>query len=322
MEESWAVEQLDVNSAYLNSDLKETLFMEQPRGCETADRKLFVCEIEKSIYGLPQSGRNWNEDLNEKLSSIGMSRSEYDRCIYYNPNNTVIIGVHVDDFSIVGNQEDINKFKTEFKKCYAVKDLGKLSSILSINCIREDKSTILIHQSDYIQEILINQELDYSKGLTTPLAVNFRQEESEGEKCNETKFREITGSLLHLVNNTRPDIAFATGALCQRNHDPHVQDLKNAKHLIRYLKKTKDLAICYKKTDKQLVAYVDADHAQDKIGRKSTTGFFILLANGPIFWRSRLQRTVTLSTNEAEYVALCEVTREVVYLRKLLWEAN
>ena len=96
----WEVEHLDVTSAYLNSNLKETIFMEQPDGCEVADPTQFVCEIEKSLYGLPQSGRNWNEELNSKLVMIDMIRSECDRCVYFHKSNALIIGVHVDDFLV------------------------------------------------------------------------------------------------------------------------------------------------------------------------------------------------------------------------------
>ena len=90
--------------------------------------------------------------------------------------------------------------------------------------------------------------------------------------------------------------------------------------MLRFLKKTKNLGICYEKTQNPLVAWVDADHANDQDDRKSITGFVITLAGGPISWRSRKQRITTLSTNEAEYVALCEVTREITYLRKLMNE--
>ena len=320
VENSWSVQQLDVNSAYLNSELKETIYMEQPVGCEVADRRHFVCEVEKSIYGLPQSGRNWNEELNGKLGEIGMTRSEYDRCIYYNETKTVIMGIHVDDLIIIGNLEDIQHFKRQFKRHYASKDLGEASNILSIRCIRENSSSIVIHQRDYIQEILVSQNLLESKGLSTPLALNFRNEMLEDEECNATEYRGITGSLLHLVNCTRPDIAFATGVLCQKNSKPCKQDMKNAKHLLRYLKKTQDVGIHYEKTQSPLTAWVDADHANDPDGRKSITGFVITLAGGPISWRSRKQKVTTLSTNEAEYVALCEVAREITYFRKLIGE--
>lgn len=118
--------------------------------------------------------------------------------------------------------------------------------------------------------------------------------------------------MLHLVNCTRPDIAFATGALCQENQEPHKQDLKNAKHLLRYLKNTQDLAIFYQKTQECLTLWMDTDHANYHEGRKSITGFVIILAGGPISWRIRKQRITKLSTNEAEYVAFCETTRKVL----------
>ncbi|XP_068238599.1 uncharacterized protein [Palaemon carinicauda] len=186
---------------------------------------------------------------------MGLIRPEFDRCVHYDKAKTSIIVVHVDDFIIVGNSEDVAHFKKELKNYYA---------------------------RDYIQEMLINQNLTESKELSTPLALNFRKEVPEDEVCNATEYRGITGSLLHLVDCTRPDIAFATGALGQKNQAPHKQDLKNAKHLLRYLKRTQYLAICYKKTHENLTTWMDAGHANNHDGRKSTSVFVFILANGPI----------------------------------------
>ena len=69
-----------------------------------------------------------------------------------------------------------------------------------------------------------------------------------------------------------------------------------------------------------LMAYVDADFAQCKETRKSVTGYVVKLGECTIAWKSRKQAVVSLSSAEAEYIALSEVTRIVVWLRGILKE--
>jgi len=91
-----------------------------------------------------------------------------------------------------------------------------------------------------------------------------------------------------------------------------------AKHVLRYLKGTKHFGINYTKNLENVAAYTDSDWAGDIDDRKSCTGNIIILANGPISWKSRKQGSVALSTMEAEYAALAEISREIIYIRRLL----
>jgi hypothetical protein len=114
--------------------------MEQPQGCEIADRDYYVGKLQKSIYGLPQSGRNWNEDLDDKLRKIGLKKSQHDNCIYY--NKTLIVGIHVDDFIIIEEKKDIDLFKKQLKTFYAIKELGAVKNLLSINVNTTERHAI------------------------------------------------------------------------------------------------------------------------------------------------------------------------------------
>lgn len=135
-------------------------------------------------------------------------------------------------------------------------------------------------------------------------------------------YRNNTGSLIHVANCSRPDIAFAVSVLCQKNQDPTAKDWTNIKHLMKYLKKTEDLAIKYTRTNSQLTTYVDADWACDKEERRSTTGYVISLAGGPISWKSKKQSLTAQCSNDAESIALSEVSREVLHFQGLLRELN
>ena len=100
---------------------------------------------------------------------------------------------------------------------------------------------------------------------------------------------------------------------------PGEEDFVKAEKMIEYLKKTTNYEIRYEKTDWKMVAYVDASHGATEDG-KGITGFVLILSNGPISWSSKKQRLTTLSSAEAEYVALSDVTQEIIWIRNFLEE--
>ncbi|XP_070152493.1 uncharacterized protein [Polyergus mexicanus] len=131
-------------------------------------------------------------------------------------------------------------------------------------------------------------------------------------------YRELIGSLIYLANATRPDLAFAASALSRFCTDPEEAHWKLAKRVLRYLQHTAGYGITYTKDCKEMQAYVDSDWAGDVEDRKSCSSNVVMLANGLLSWNSKKQKSVALSTMEAEYVAISEVCKEIVYLRRLL----
>lgn len=100
----------------------------------------------------------------------------------------------------------------------------------------------------------------------------------------------------------------------------NVADWKHVKRILRYLRGYSTLGIRYVKDAPNLVAFCDADFAGDQETQQSTTGYIILLGKGSIHWKSQRQRHVTVSSTEAEYVALCTTSKEVAWLRKIAIE--
>lgn len=155
-------------------------------------------------------------------------------------------------------------------------------------------------------------------------AENRRLRKEEGElldKKGHALYMEIVGSLLYLSGGTRPDIAWAVGDLCRHMAAPTDVHLVAAKRVLRYLAGTRTLGICYTgqpSGQPSLELYVDADHGGDLDTRRSTTGNLVLCNGGAVGWESRLQKTVSLSTMEAEYQASGAAAKEALWLRKLL----
>jgi hypothetical protein len=146
--------------------------------------------------------------------------------------------------------------------------------------------------------------------------------EAEQERMSRRPYRSLIGALQYLVNGTRPDIAFAVSYLSRFCENPREVHWNAAIRVVRYLKGTADMGITYKGNDGLVTfkAWCDADWASDSQTRRSTTGLMLTMNGGPVVFKSKLQRTVALSTAEAEYTAISICAQEVLWARTLLEE--
>ncbi|XP_046145576.1 secreted RxLR effector protein 161-like [Osmia bicornis bicornis] len=202
-----------------------------------------------------------------------------------------------------------------------MKDLGNVKDILGMRVERQgDIGNIKITHKYYIEKLLERFGMRECNPTGTPLESNAsaiiqetQLEEKENERIDEP-YRELVGCLIYLANASRPDIAFAANLLSRFCNNPKQTHWKMAKRVLRYLKGTIDYGINYVKEKDSLVAYTDFDWGGNTIDRRSNTGYLVYLAGGPVSWNSKKQKTVALSTMEAEYMALTEVTKEIIKL--------
>jgi hypothetical protein len=138
-----------------------------------------------------------------------------------------------------------------------------------------------------------------------------------------TIYQEITGAVMFVMTTCRPDIAHAVNMLTRRMSCPRERDERAARHLLRYLHGTRKLGLLFRYEPlahlRGLHAYADSDWANDRDARRSTTGYITLYNGTPISWRSGLQTVISTSSCEAEYTALAECTREVLYLKNIVY---
>ena len=201
-----------------------------------------------------------------------------------------------------------------------MKDLGKLHYCLGITVDQKDGS-VKIHQEHYIQKILFKYGLAEAKSISTPADINVKLQKEDGtsKNVNGSMYQSMIGSLLYAAIATRPDISQIVGVLSKFNSCSNESHLSAVKRVFRYLKGTMSMGIRYCKSSKwDLVGFSDADWAGNLDDRRSTSGNLFLLSNAPVSWQSKKQSNVTLSTTEAEYVALSSATQELVWLHRLL----
>lgn len=327
--EEMHVHQMDVISAYVQGELSDEVYMEQPEMFIEEGHEAKVCKLLKPLYGLKQSGREWYKKLDNYITKNGGKRTSADPCVYVfgKDDDRVIIIIYVDDLILASKElTELEGIKSKMKSTFKMTDLGQISNILGISIQREGATGRMhLSQKKYIEELLEKFNMKIAKTVSTPIDPNLKitkemspTTEDEREEMKNRPYRELIGGLIYLANATRPDIAFAASTLSRFCSDPGRDHWIIAKRILRYLKATSHYGITYGKDGKQLRAYTDSDWAGDLDDRRSCSGNVLMLSTGPISWKSKKQASVALSTMEAEYAALCEVSREIVYIRRLL----
>lgn len=228
--------------------------------------------------------------------------------------------VYVDDLILVTKTTDMmNNIKVFLSEKFEIVDKGKVHYCLGLQIERDsDRGRMKIGQSQHIKNLLRQCEMTECKPYYTPLDAGqklVKCDKAECVKIEAEEYQSMVGSLMYLAISTRPDIAHSVSKLSQFNVAPHAKHLVAIKHLLRYLNATMDLKIVYAATEaKRLSVYVDADWGANLDNRKSYTGYTFLVAGGAVSWESRGQKSVALSSTEAEYMALSHAGKEAVYL--------
>ena len=326
LEHDLLIHQMDVKTAFLNAPIDCEIFVEQPEGFSQNGKRgeKLVCRLKKSLYGLKQSGRNWNTVLHSHFTEEGFQQSRVDPCVYtrHRDGEMTIVVVWVDDIIIATKSEStLQSVKQPLNDRFRMKDLGELSWFLGINFVREGRGVMKMNQSQYIGKILSRFNMADCKPRSTPCEMG-KVSVDESELADARLYRELVGSLIYLMTATRPDLSYVVTILSQHMAKPTMTHFTMAKHVLRYLKGTKEQGLMFRKSveDLSLIGYCDADWASSLQDRRSITGYgFSLSHNGPLIsWKCKKQPTVALSTCEAEYMSLAAATQEAKFLMQLL----
>jgi hypothetical protein len=326
----WEIHQVDVDTAFLYAPLEELIYMFLPDGMEQYDEngELLVCQLLKSIYGLKQSPRNWNQYIHDWLVKHGFHQSANDPGIYIHVESGALLALYVDDLVIAAKDiEVIRQFKKDFSATFKIKDLGELAWCLGMEFTRDrQQGTSTLSQRKYTYDVLDQYRMLDCNPVGVPYDETRRVNNNVKLEVDMSKiFRSMVGSLMYLAVATRPDIAFSVNQLARVMSAPDEFHWESAKKVLRYLKGTMNIGITFSggiNNDNVLVGYSDSDWGSCPVTRKSTTGYVLMLNGGAISWNSKLQTTVAISTMEAEYMAMCATMQEGVFLRQLLKDMN
>jgi transposase InsO family protein len=315
--------QLDIKTAFLNGELEEVVYTEQPPGYVEGAAGT-GCRLHRALYGLRQAPRAWHKRLNDELEKMDYKSSQADAGLYISNDNVrypVYLLIYVDDILVAApTKGDIDAVKAAITAIFDARDLGDATHFLGMTIARDrPKRSLKLSQKLMTATLLSNYQMDECKARGIPLSPSTELSKDSGQPLEETsEYNHLVGSLLYIANCTRPDIAQAVGVLSKYMKAPTNVHLQSAKGVLKYLANTKDYGITFGYTKDGIIGYCDADYAGDLDTRRSTTGYVFTLYGGAICWTSKRQATVAVSTTEAEYIAAAMAVREALWLRQLL----
>ncbi|KAL0414014.1 UNVERIFIED_CONTAM: Retrovirus-related Pol polyprotein from transposon TNT 1-94 [Sesamum radiatum] len=278
------IHQMDVKTAFLNGELDEEIYMEQPEGFVVPGQEKKVCRLVKSLYGLKQAPKQWHEKFDRTMLSNGFKINECDKCVYVKSshNSFIIVCLYVDDMLIMGSNRDvILTTKRMLTKHFDMKDMGLADVILGIK-ISKTSDGLALSQSHYIENILKKFKAYDSPPAKTPVDLNLHLAKNKGESEGQIEYSRIIGSLMYIMNCTRPDIAYAVNKLSR------------------------------------FTRYSDANWISDSKDTKSTSGYVFTIGGGAVSWKSSKQTCIARSTMESEFIALDKAGEEAEWLRNFL----
>jgi hypothetical protein len=264
----------------------------------------------------------WWQALDKSMEAMGFKRLKSDSGVFvlmHSGRPEVIVIV---DAVFLGQQKHlVNNYKEHFMRTWECHDLGETKEFLKmrINCL---KGVITLDQKDYLMTVLKCFNMHNVKEASTPLPSGYNPVPNKlpvDEKLC-TKYQQVIGLLLYLMLGTRPDITFAVTKMAQFAANPSEEHLTKALYICKYLAGMTDYSLQYGLKQEGLYAYADADWASDLESRQSTIGYLVLLSGTAISWNSRVQKTIALSSTEAEYMSLSNTCRQLVWMCSFLKE--
>jgi hypothetical protein len=329
------IHQADVKNAYLNAEMREDIYMALPPNYDeyttlgpiSSSFHHPVCKLKKGLYGTKQAGRGWYMKLRDTFLSLGYSVSTSDLAVFfkYSGNKYTIVAAATDDFTIIGDSlPSVTLIKKQLDEHFEIVDLGEINWLLGVHITRDlELGTVSFGQQAYIDLIVERMGLDDARPITTPMEAGIdltpgSSSVSPTDLSNheKSKYREAIGSLMYCATVTRPDISYAVSTLSRYMEQPNITQWRAVQRVFRYLKGTRDLRLVLGGREPTLVGYSDSDFAS-QLHRHSISGFAFYAGQGVVSWSSKKQPIVTLSSTEAEYVALTHAAKDAIWHRKL-----
>jgi hypothetical protein len=325
---------LDVKTVFLHGDLEEDIYMTQADRFKVVGKENWVSKLNRSLYGLKQSPRQWYKRFDQFMIRQKYTRSQFDHCVYFlklQDGTFIYLLLYVDDMLIACKSiVEIERLKTQLKNEFEIKDLGEAKKILGMEITRERaKGIVCLTQKQYLKVVKCFGMDDNTKPTTTPLAPHFKlspvmspSTDEERDYMAHVPYANLVGSLMYAIVCMRPDISQAVSMVSRYMHDPEKRHWQAAKWILQYIMGTVDVGLKFERVDsgldQVLVGYVDSNYVGDLDKKRSTTGYILTLARGPVSWRSTLQTTVALSTTEAEYMVVANAIKETICLHGLI----
>jgi hypothetical protein len=338
------VRSVDLVAAYLQGRFVdgEVVYCYLPTGYTELDSngQPLIARVEKPIYGIQQAGRRLQRMLFAWLVAQGFhALDDSDPCVFtrVHPDGEIItIGVYVDNLQIVHSAVldadgrgpagcAYNSFMDSLARDWDITDEGPMEDLLGIEVDYLADGAIKLHQTSYVKKLverfLPHGPLEKVQRGSLPYSSDFLKHIADALALPPDSYPELVrpmqerlGCLMYAATSTRCDIAFPVHYLCKCLQRPTPELIRETDLILSYLARLPSAGLTYTREQMRLSGFSDASWET----AASTSGWVVLWQSAALSWGSRKQKSIALSSCEAEIIALSEAAKDVVYLRKLV----
>ena len=231
---------------------------------------------------------------------------------------SIVVVVHVDDIFSIGRKSTCDQFGRDLNQYVPIINLGELRLYAGCRFSRDfDSGTIAISQQTVAENMV--QKFGVTRTKETPMVIGLRLDDFDPTEPDvDEPFRLLVGHLMWLANQTRPDILTVMRAVARYSHASKLVHWKAALHVLMYVRFTSSYSIIFQRGTASgvgLEVFVDSAFASKATDRRSVLGSVVMCADACVSFFSRTQKSVTLSSTEAEYVAMADGFMEAIFLR-------
>ena len=327
--------QIDIRQAYLQAELPEKLYMRVPPGIPQFNEKRepLVCRLNRTLYGLKQAGREWGVLFASFLVSWGFTRSTIDTCLFtYTQSGQILwMLVYVDDCIIVDNDESLRaRFVADLSKRFPVDDRGELTWMLGL-AVHRDRSAreLTLSQELYIKDLVERYapyiRAGHNRKYDTPVEEGLRLSHDDCPAPNSEAARQmvtlkpvymaLVGAFLWLGNMVYSEICHVTTQLARFVSNPGLPHFDAATRVLIYLDGKRDQGLRFA-PDPSLPLHVYVDSSWET--KFSCSGAYYFFMGCHFHWWSKMQRSVSLSSAEAEFFGCMLALKDTLWVRQLL----
>ena len=319
----------DVARAFFEAPATRAVCVELPPEAKAGGRDM-VGYLQKSLYGTRDAAANFQQEVGRFMKGAGFQQSQYSPSIYYHPQRQLRTLVHGDDFMTTGSREAAKWFKKQLDSRFSV------SSVVVGNGVDEvpearllgrlvrltDRGWELEADLRHAQLLIKQLNLEGAKAVKSPMEDPRPWEEQENEEPlmgrEATDYRALAARANYLALD-RPDIAFAAKECCRGMAKPTRGDMRSVRRLARYLIGVPRMVwkFDWQLPEAVITMYTDSDWAGCRRTARSTSGGVACRGSHCIKSYSVTQKNVTLSSAEAELMAIVKASSEGIGLTQL-----
>ena len=332
----WA-EILDVCGAFLLGSFKpqHQMYIEIPKGFEKFYDKGMVLLLNKTLYGTKQAALQFWRLLLQAFKAMKYQRSKADACLQFKwmPSGNLMMWISwIDDCAIIGEKSEVKLEKERMKQIFECDDGGEMKEYIGVK-LEMDRNRGWMRMTNPVIIQSFQDEFELSSNAPPNPApagsILKRGEENDNiNKKDQKIYRSGVGKLLHVMRWSRPDILNRVRELSRYMAGATAHHLKEMHRVMSYCVATSargwvlDPDMKWDGKDRNFEFIVtgksDSDYAVEPDTRRSISGCTTFLCGAPVVCRSRMQKCVTLSVTEAEYVAGVECAQDMLFTMRVL----